>query len=228
MNDVSDFTFSHNSAIDASIKDMLPHFSEESQRRMRKAIRDAAKSAQTHGDENTDAGARHVFREFIPACFLNQHGFAFEYEKRLQRKRPDWLDESSLLLLDSYTFERGGTSSLLDRLTSVAAEKCNRYQDIITAHSLRFILSVYLDFYTCISLDECREDAKTFQTLFDVNRELWAIVFFTETHFDANGQYYGFLCLSADSAFRSFTAWPFDTINLDELNAKTPPNTGST
>jgi hypothetical protein len=218
MNTSGDPVFSPNSAIDTAIKEILPHFSLKSQQRMRKAIHDAAKSAQEHNDENTDAGARHVFREFLPACFLNQHGFAFEYEKLVQGKRPDWLDESSLLMLDSYTFERGGTSSLLDRLTAVAVNKCSRYQDVITAQSLRFILAVYLDFLTGISLDECREDAKSFQTVFTASKNLWAIVFFTEAHFVARTQYYGFLCLCADSAYRAFSNWPFDTLNLNELN----------
>ncbi len=54
MNDVRDFTFSPDPAINASVQNMLPHFSEESQRRMRKAIRDSARSAQTHGGENID------------------------------------------------------------------------------------------------------------------------------------------------------------------------------
>ena len=48
-------TFSPNSRIDAAIREMLPHFRETSQGRMKKAIRDAARAAAKHRDENTDA-----------------------------------------------------------------------------------------------------------------------------------------------------------------------------
>ena len=73
--------FSPNSAIDAAIKKIMPSFSQESQRRMKKAILAAKKAAEKQRDENTDAGARHIFREFIPAYILNKNGFTLEYER---------------------------------------------------------------------------------------------------------------------------------------------------
>jgi len=74
--------------MDADIKEMLPYFNAPSRIRMRKAILNAKKAAEKHCNENTDAGARHIFREFIPAFRLNQNGFAFEYDKPIQEKRP--------------------------------------------------------------------------------------------------------------------------------------------
>lgn len=103
MTDTGEIIFSPNSAIDTTIKEMLHYFSPESQRRMRTAILNAKKAAEKHRDENTDAGARHIFREFIPASILNQNGFAFEYEKPIQGKTPDWLDDTARLMLESYT-----------------------------------------------------------------------------------------------------------------------------
>jgi hypothetical protein len=117
MTNYEETTFSPNSAIDTAIKEMLPNFNVVSQGRMRKAILNAKKSAVIHRDENSDAGARHIFREFIPASVLNQNGFAFEYEKTILGKTPDWLDNTAKFMLESYTYERGGSSSFLDRIT---------------------------------------------------------------------------------------------------------------
>ena len=208
-------TFAPNSAIDAAIKELLPHFDNDSQRRMRKAILNAKKSAEKHRDENTDASARHIFREFIPASILNQNGFAFEYEKPMDGKTPDWLDDTAKLMLESYTYERGGSSSFLDRVTSAVAAKCNKYKDIVAARSLRFIVSVYLDFLTCMTLDECHEDSEMFRPTFDSNDTLSAILFFTETHVVERKQHYGFFCLCADSAFAGSPKWPFPTKTLN-------------
>ena len=216
MTDTGTTTFSPNSAIDAAIKELLPNFSLGSQRRMKKAILNAKKSAEKHRDENTDAAARHIFREFIPVSILNQNGFAFEYEIRLDGRTPDWLDDSAKLMLESYTYERGGTSGLMERLTSSVTEKCAKYKDIIAANSLRFIVAVYLDFLTGISLDECREDVESFRSLFDTNNSLWALLFFTETQAFGRTQYYGFLCLCVDSSYKAIPNWPFDTIHLGQ------------
>ena len=214
MPDTETATFSPNPAIDAAIKGLLPSFSIRSQRRMKKAILNAKKSAEKHRDENTDAAARHIFREFIPAAILNQNGFAFEYEVRLDGRTPDWLDDSAKLMLESYTYERGGTSGLLERLTSSVTEKCTKYKDIIAANTFRFVLAVYLDFLTGISLDECREDVESFRSLFDTNDSLWALLFFTETYARGRTQYYGFLCLCVDSSYEAISNWPFDTITI--------------
>jgi hypothetical protein len=216
INDTRDPIFSPNSAIDAAIKEMLPNFSPGSQGRMRKAIVNAKKSAERHRDENTDAGARHIFREFIPAYILNQNGFAFEYENPINGKKPDWLDNTAKLLLESYTCERYGSSSFLDRITSSVTCKCDKYKSIITANSLRFVVAVYLDFLTGIDLDDCRGNSKSFRKVFDVNDSLWAILFFTETNVIGSKQQYGFFCLCVDSSFKAIPNWPFDTMNLNQ------------
>jgi len=216
MTDTGETTFSPNSAINTAINEMLPYFNAESQRRMRKAILDAKKAAEKHRDENTDAGARHVFREFIPATILNQNGFAFEYEKPMQGKRPDWLDDTASLMLESYTYERGSSSNFFDRVSSAVTAKCNKYKDIIAANSLRFVVAVYLDFLTGMLLDECREDSETFRPVFDTNNSLWAILFFTETQVVRGRQCYGFFCLCADSSFEAIPNWPFPTMSLNQ------------
>ena len=220
MSDTGETIFSPNSAIDTVIKEMLPHFSAESQGRMRKAILNAKKAAGKHRDENTDAGARHIFREFIPASILNQNGFALEYEKPIQGKTPDWLDDTARLMVESYTYERGGSSSFLDRVTSSISAKCYKYKDIVAANSLRFLVAVYLDFLTGMSLDECREDSEIFRSVFDANDSLWSILFFTETQVIGGKQQYGFLCFCADSSFEAIPNWPFSTVNLAPIEAE--------
>jgi len=215
MSDSGEIIFSPNSAIDTDIKEMLPHFSPESQRRMQKAILDAKKAAEKQLDENTDAGARHIFREFIPASILNKNGFALEYERPIEGKRPDWLDDTARLMLESYTYERGASSRFLVRLTAAITDKSNKYKEIIEANSLRFVVAVYLDFLTGMLLDECREDSKMFRSIFDANNSLWAILFFTETHFVRGRQDYGFFCVCKDSSFKAVPNWPFETVQLE-------------
>jgi hypothetical protein len=217
MNDSGEAIFSPNSAINSAIKEILPYFSPESQRRMRKAILNAKKAAEKHRDENTDASARHIFREFIPASILNQSGFAFEYEKTIEGKKPDWLDATARLMLESYTFERGASSSFLDRVTSSITDKCSRYKEIIEANLLRFVVAVYLDFLTGMLLDECRKDLKMFRPIFDANNLLWAILFFTETQVVRGRQNYGFFCVCKDSSFETVPNWPFETVKLDSI-----------
>lgn len=214
MNKYRDVLFSPNSAIDTAIKEMLPWFSLESQRRMQKAILDAKKAAEKQRDENTDAGARHIFREFIPAFFLNKNGFALEYERPIEGKRPDWLDEAAKLMLESYTYERGASSPFLSRVTAAITDKCNKYGGIVEANSFRFVVAVYLDFLTGILLDECREDPKMFRSIFDANNSLWAIAFFSETQVVRGRQDYGFFCVCRDSSFEAVPNWPFETAKL--------------
>ena len=216
MSNSEEISFSTNSAIDYAIREMLSDFSIESQGRIRRAILGAKKSAETHHDENTDAGARHIFRELIPASILNQNGFAFEYEKPIMGKTPDWSDETAKQIIESYTYERGGSSSFMDRVTSSVAGKCNKYKGFIEASSLRFIVAVYLDILTGMSLEECREDSRLFRSVFDTNPSLWAILFFTETYFVGKKQHYGFLCLCSDSSFDAIPNWPFDTRNVNQ------------
>ena len=216
MPDINEIIFSPNSSIDAEIKTMLPQFSPESQARMRRAILNVKKSAMKHQDENTDANARHIFREFIPASILNQNGFSFEYEKPIEGKKPDWLDTSSNIMLESYTFERGASSAFIDRLTSSIAGKCSKYKNIITANCFRFIVVVYLDFLSCMTLDDCSEDPKMFRPVFDANDCLWAILFFAETNIIGGRQQYEFFCLCADPSYRAIPNWPFKTIYLNQ------------
>ncbi len=215
MSNSGEIVFSPNSAIDAAIKEMLPCFSPGSQRRMRKAILDAKKAAEKQRDENTDAGARHIFREFIPASALNKNGFALEYERLIEGKRPDWLDDTAKLMLESYTYERGASSPFLDRVTAAITDKCNKYSEIIETNSFRFIVGVYLDFLTGMLLDECREDYKMFRPLFDANNCLWAILFFTETQVVRGRQEYGFFCVCRNSSFKVIANWPFETLGLE-------------
>jgi len=224
MTDTGETIFSPNSAIDTEIKEMLPYFDAESQGRMRKAILNAKRAAEKHRDENTDAGARHIFREFIPATVLNQSGFSFIYEKPVQGKTPDWLDDTAKLMLESYTYERGGTSSFLDRVTSFVTDKCNKYKNIVEANSFSFIVAVYLDFLTGMSLDDCRKDSEMFRSVFDDNGSLWAILFFTETQVIDGKQNYGFFCLCVDSSVESIQNWPFPTMNLNQFIPKPPSN----
>jgi hypothetical protein len=215
MSDSGEIVFSPNSAIDAAIKEMLPYFSPDSQRRMQRAILDAKKAAEKQRDKNTDAGARHIFREFIPASILNKKGFALEYERFIEGKRPDWLDDTAKLMLESYTYERGAFSPFLVRVTAAINDKCNKYSDTIEANSLRFVVAVYLDFLTGMLLEECREDYKMFRPLFDANNCLWAILFFTETQVVRGRQDYGFFCICRDSSFKAIANWPFETMGLE-------------
>lgn len=214
MMDFEKITFSSNFAIDASIKEMMPSFSEVSQKRMQKAILDAKRSAEKHRDENTDANARHIFREFIPAHRLNQNGFDLEYEKSIQGKKPDWLDEKAGLLIESYTYERGGSSTFWDRLSTVVASKCNKYKSIITANSFGFVIAVYLDFLTGISPEECGEELEMFCSLFDQNDILEAIIFFSEDWCTREKQEYKFYCISKASFLKAFPNWPFETASI--------------
>lgn len=214
MSDFNEIMFSPNSAINSSIKELLTSFSPDSQRRMQKAILNAKKAAEKHFDENTDAGARHIFREFIPASILNKNGFALEYEKPIEGQKPDWLDETTKLMLESYTYERGGSSSFCDRVISAIIHKCNKYKEIVKTYSFRFVVAIYLDFLTGMSLDECREEIKSFRSIFDDNNSLWAILFFSETKVVRGRQEYGFYCICRDSSFNNFINWPFETDSI--------------
>ena len=202
--------FAPNTAIDAAITEMLPHFSIASQRRMKKAIRDAGRAVAKHRDENTDAGARHIFREFVPAYVLNRYGCSLEYNRSIGGKTPDWFDAKSGLLMESYTYERGGTSPFIDRVASAVHRKCSKYRDLVEALSLRFVVAVYVDFITCVNLRECYESRSEFQTAFDDWAGLWAVLFFAEDDMPSvaiAGQPYGFLALTADNTFRKMPYW---------------------
>ena len=119
-------------------------------------------------------------------------------------------------MLESYTFERGGSSNLLDRLLSITTDKCNKYKDIIELNALHFLLAIYLDFLTGVTLEDFYEEPKLLRPLFEGNASLGAILLFTETHVISGKQQYGFLCLYNDPYFGSNPNWPFLTISLLE------------
>lgn len=208
-------SFAPNRSIDAAIKELLASFSDVSQARMKKAIRNAGRAAEKHRDENTDAAARHIFREFVPASILNQNGYSLEYEKPIQGKTPDWLDDEHNLMIESYTFERGSSSPFLDRVLSAICQKCDKYHEIIASNSYRFLVAVHLDFISGIQLDDCENFKPQLRSAFDDNPSLWAILFFSETQVITRIQQYGFYCICRDESFISLPNWPFKTASLN-------------
>ena len=119
-------------------------------------------------------------------------------------------------MLESYTFERGGSSSLLDRLLSITTDKCIKYKDIIEVNALHFLIAIYIDFLTGITLEDFYEEPKLLCPLFEGNSSLGAILLFTETHAINGKQQYEFLCFYIDPYFVSTPNWPFHTISLLE------------
>ncbi len=211
-----DAILSQNRSINAAIKEMLTAFDESSQRRMKKAIRDAGNAAVKYQDENTDAGARHKFREFIPAYLLNLNGYSMQYDVKIEGKTPDWIDYENRLLIESITFERGGTSPFPSRAYSGAAEKCSKYSSIADHHFLSIVVAVYLDFLAAISFEECYENQASFRQLFVNYRRLAGILFFTEQSggFPIGGQPYGFMCLTAEDRLADQPKWPIQTFDI--------------
>ena len=211
-----DAILSPNRSIDAAIKEMLTAFDEPSQRRMKKAIRDAGNAALKHQNENTDAGARHKFREFIPAYLLNLNGYSMQYEVQIDGKTPDWLDNESRLLMDSLTFERYGTSPFRSRIHSGAAEKCSKYSVIADHHFLSIVVAVYLDFLTGVDFEDCYEGRASFRPLFTQYQRLAAILFFGEQNggFPIGGQPYGFMCLTDEARLADQPNWPVRTLDI--------------
>lgn len=210
--------FSPNKSIDASIKFMLSAFNPKSQQRMKKAIRDAGRAAQKQKDENTDAGARHVFREFIPAYILNRSGFQLEYEHSIDGQTPDWVDQNRKLIVENATFERGGKSPFLSRVQSSVASKCEKYSDLVNKHSFAFIVAVYLDFLTPVELEDCYDDRTKFRPMFDAQPTLRGLLFFAE---EAGGvriphQPYGFMCLTNDATLECEPNWHIPTFMVGQ------------
>ncbi|MHB8138046.1 MAG: hypothetical protein ACYDGO_06600 [Smithellaceae bacterium] len=211
-----DIKYSRNRSIDTAIKEMFTAFDEPSQRRMKKAIRDAGNAALIHQNENTDAGARHKFREFIPAYLLNLNGYSLQYDVKIDGKTPDWLDKESRLMMESLTFERGGISPFRSRVHSAAAEKCSKYAVIADNHSLSIVVAVYLDFLTGVDFEDCYEDRSSFRPLFTQYKRLAGILFFTEQNggFPFGGQPYGFTCLTAEDRLIDQPKWPVHTFDI--------------
>ena len=198
-----------NNTIDIAIKEMLPCFDEISRKRMTNAIANARKAAEKFQDENTDAGARHIFREFIPAYQLNQNGFSLEYEKTMRGKTPDWIDENAKLMMDSYTYERGGSASFLDRISDNINKKCNKYKDIISLKPLHFVVAVYIDFLSDTLVIECREEPHQFKFIFESNKTLSAILFFSESNVVNQRQSYEFFSVCRSSFIVGVPNWMF-------------------
>lgn len=213
-----DGILSPNRSFDAAIKEMLTAFDQSSQRRMKKAIRDAGNAAAKYQDENTDAGARHKVREFIPAYVLNLNGYSMQYDAQIDSKTPDWLDKGSLLMMESFTFERGGTAPFPSRVYSVVAEKCSKYSAIADHHFLSIVVAVYLDFLTCVDFEDCYESRSSFRPLFAQYQRLAGILFFTEQigGLPFGGQPYGFRCLTAEARLADHRSWPFCTFDIDK------------
>ncbi|HPR55577.1 MAG TPA: hypothetical protein PLV84_10655 [Deltaproteobacteria bacterium] len=211
-----DEILSGNKSINAAIKEMLTPFDDVSQRKMKKAIRDAGSAAARYQNENTDAGARHKFREFIPAYVLNLNGCSLQYDVEIDGKKPDWLDNKSRLIMEAYTFERGGTSPFPSRVYSAVADKCSKYSSIADHYSLSILIAVYLDFLTCVDFDDCCESGSSFRPLFSQYQRLSGILFFTEQNngFSIGGQPYGFMCLTVEARLANYPNWPFSTFNI--------------
>jgi hypothetical protein len=211
-----DAILSHNRSINSAIKEMLTAFDESSQRRMKKAIRVAGNAAVKYQDENTDAGARHKVREFIPAYLLNLNRYSLHYEVKIGGKTPDWLDIENRLLIESFTFERGGKSPFPSRINSVAEKKCSKYSSIAGHYSLSIVVAVYLDFLAAISFEECKENKSSFRQLFTNCRRLAGILFFTEQSggFPIGGQPYAFMCLTAKDRLANQPKWPIQTFDI--------------
>ena len=209
-----DITFAGNSAIDAAIKEMLPCFDPASQRRLRKAILNARMAAEKHKDDNTDAGARHIFRELIPAAQLNANGFNLEYERSIDGKTPDWVDLSRGFMMECLTYERGGSATFHDRVLAAVAGKCSKYGPLASARGFHFVVAVYIDFLTCVLLEECLEEPNRFRAAFEGCAALSALLFFSETRAVRKRQQYGFVCVSRDVTVPDLQHWPFYTQTL--------------
>ncbi|MFZ0932411.1 MAG: hypothetical protein WAN11_27685 [Syntrophobacteraceae bacterium] len=221
---MTDEIFARNKSIDAAFKQMLTAFDETSQRRMKKAMRDAgnaiAKQQTEEQTENADAGTRHKFREFIPACILNLHGYSFQYEVQIDSKTPDWLDNKSNLLMEVFTFERGGKSSFQSRVYSGAEEKCSKYSNIADNHPLLIVVAVYLDFATGLDFDDCEESFPSFRPLFDQYQRLAGILFIIEESggFLFGGQLYKFMCLAPEARLVDHPSWrPVGPVKMKSL-----------
>ncbi len=211
-----DAKYSRNKSIDAAIKEMLIAFDEPSQRRMKKTIRDAGNAVLKHQNENTDAGARHKFREFIPAYLLNLNGYSLQYDFEIEGKTPDWIDKKYRFMMESLTFERGGTTPFQFRVYAGVAEKCSKYSAIADHHDLSIVIAVYLDFLTGVDFEDCYEGRASFCPLFIQYERLAGILFFTEQNsdFQIGGQSYGFMCLTTGNRLVNQINWPVQTFDI--------------
>lgn len=214
MDKDEEIIYSRNTSINQAITRILPCFSDTSQVRMRRAIRSAKRAVEKHRTEDTDAGARHIFREFLPAYELNKCGFAFEYEQEIQGLKPDWIDRTASMVFECYTYERGGSSDFWSRVNAAVSKKCNKYKGLITSESHRMVVGVYIDFCTFQTVDECRENLAEIRSIFASNQMLSAIVFYQESMVVNGIQQYEYFCVCSDDFFESFSSWQFPTESL--------------
>jgi hypothetical protein len=216
--------YSDNNSINKEIANLLTMFDPISKRKMEKAIickfRNLKKQ---HESKNTtiekyDSEARHIFREFIIGAKLNEFGYNFEYEKNIENKTPDWIDENQNILIDSYTYERSGRSDLYTRLTDNIEGKCNKYRNIIKKNNYKFIVSVYIDFYTSYSFEDIKENSEKIWNIFNYNSNLWGIIFFTESYVTNKKQNYDFVFYCKDDTYKILPFGFFKTENISKIH----------
>jgi len=100
---------------------------------------------------------------------------------------------------------------------SAISSKCGKYKSIANRHSLSIIITVYLDFITCVNFDDCYDDRREFAALFRDFPNLWGILFFTEQRngIPMGGQPYGFMCLTSDEKLKHSENWNFRTLSVN-------------
>jgi len=173
--------FAGNSAINAEIHEILASFPEPSRSMMRKKIRQDRAALDKHGTDQADESARHTFREFLVARQLNNAGFCFEYNKKINEQTPDWYDEPNQVVLEVFTCERGGRGATVDRVATRLAEKVTKYSAAINSQSLHFVVAVHGDFLTGYDEEDCKQSI-TDGRLFEGYPELSGVIFFAETN----------------------------------------------
>jgi hypothetical protein len=173
--------FAGNSAINAEIHNILSSFPEPSRSRMRKKIRQDKATLDRLGTDQADESARHTLREFLVARQLNSTGFCLEYNKSVSGQTPDWYDEQNKIVLEVFTYERGGSGSPVQRVATRLAEKVTKYMALVRDKSLHFVIAVHGDFLTAFDADDCKE-AIADDRLFERYPEVSGVIFFAETN----------------------------------------------
>jgi hypothetical protein len=218
--DGKDYKFLPNSAIDDELQRMLGMFDATSQQRLSRVLKQKNRSALKNRDEVTDAHARNVFREIVPAYTLNRAGCSFEYEKQFGDLTPDWFDQRNSIILECYTFQRGATSEFAIRTRSALEKKHNRYASIVSAQNARLLICVYLDFLAPVDLELAFEHSENITNWLTEFQSLWGILFYAEKQHDSlsellananpsvdNNCTFDFYC--RDDYWETVTGWPF-------------------
>jgi len=140
----------------------------------------------------------------IPAAILNTLGYQFEYESKFGKQTPDWFNKDSSTLMESFTFERGGSSPFLKRINCRINKKCERYLKIVDEYSLNLIVSIYLDFGTGVRIEKCLNNSEYFYQIFKSNPSLRGILLFDEGTNDIIPElHYRFRCLTVDNSLEN-------------------------